>query len=249
MPHPDPVGVIARIASEFDVLAIQRVRSTDPTLMRRLVDRINTQFNAQYDYVLSPEVGAGADKEQFAFVFDRQTVVLDVANRYAIADPENLIEYEPFVGWFRARRPDSEQAFTFTLVNLRIPSDRIHNEIPHLESVFRAVRNDGRWEDDVILLGDFSADDQLLGSYDLPLRQAVVGHKTDVQSQKQTDQILFAPTATVEFSGRSGVFDFLRHYNLSGMRPSVCLTTFLCGRSFRPLRGKRARQARSVNLR
>ena len=85
-PHPDPVGVIARIASEFDVLAIQRVRSTDPTLMRRLVDRINTQFNAQYDYVLSPEVGAGADKEQFAFVFDRQTVVLDVANRYAIAD-------------------------------------------------------------------------------------------------------------------------------------------------------------------
>ena len=38
---------------------------------------------------------------------------------------------------------------------------------------------------------------------------------TNTRGDKQYDNILFSRVATTEFSGRGGVFDFLRQYNLT----------------------------------
>ena len=207
---------LAKIVGEFDVVAVQGIRTADQTALRRLVDLINTG-GSDYDYVLSAEVGTSALRQQFAFIFDRRTLVLDVANRYSIADPDDLVQCDPFVGWFRAREPDPSLAFTFSLVNMRVDPDNSSQELAQLDSIFRAVRDDGRLEDDIILAGDFYDVESAFNGLDVhsPLHRAIVGRPTDIQVQNQFDNILFDPTATSEFTGRADVFDFLRAYNLS----------------------------------
>ncbi len=44
---------------------------------------------------------------------------------------------------------------------------------------------------------------------------AIMGLPTNVRGTEELDNLLFHREATTEFTGRSGVFDFLREYNLS----------------------------------
>ena len=76
--------------------------------------------------------------------------------------------------------------------------------------------NDGRREDDVIVLGDFGDDVSRLGNLQVEsIRFACRGVPTDLGGQQALSNLLFSSRATCEFTGRSGVSDFLRRYNLS----------------------------------
>ena len=55
------------------------------------------------------------------------------------------------------------EAFTFTLINVHTDPDIVATEMSVMDDVYRVVRDDGRDEDDVIILGDFNADDAHLG--------------------------------------------------------------------------------------
>ena len=96
-------------------------------------------------------------------IFDRASVEIDRTQLYTVDDPDDLLHREPLVGWFRVRGPPPDQAFTFSLINIHTDPDEVQHEINVLDDVFRAVRDDGRGEDDVILLGDLNADDRHLG--------------------------------------------------------------------------------------
>jgi hypothetical protein len=154
---------------------------------------------------------------QFAYVFDSQTIVTDRSQLYTLGDPQDLLRREPLVGWFRARKAPADSAFTFTLVNLHTEPRRLQQELDVLDDVLYEVRDDGRREDDVILLGCFNADDRHLGELGLVrnLVATVRGVPTTVDQTAQTENILFQSAATDEFMGVSGVFDLLRAYNLS----------------------------------
>jgi endonuclease/exonuclease/phosphatase family metal-dependent hydrolase len=170
-----------------------------------------------YDYVIGPRLGRADNKEQYAFVFDRASIEVDRSQLYTIDDPDDLMHREPLVGWFRVRGPSQDQAFTFTLVNVHTDPDETDQELNVLDDVFRVVRADGRGEDDVILLGDLNVDDRHLGQLGqvADITWVVAGMPTNTRGTMQYDNILFSQAATVEFTGRGGVFDFMRQYNLS----------------------------------
>jgi deoxyribonuclease-1-like protein len=86
--------------------------------------------------------------------------------------------------------------------------------------LFRAIRDDGRGEDDVLIVGDFHG-----GESDYqPIWQSAgltsVGSNrpnnrpTNTLDNSQFDNLIFSELATIEFTGRGGVFDFMRHYNM-----------------------------------
>ena len=101
-------------------------------------------------------------------------------------------------------------------MNINLDARRREHELAHLDELFRAIRNDGRREDDVLIAGDFNAGDRGLQ----PIRKmagltwVVSNTPTDTKHQSQFDNLIFSDMATVEFTGRGGVFDFMRHYNL-----------------------------------
>jgi deoxyribonuclease-1-like protein len=215
---PHVMDILARVARNFDVIAIQEIRSKDEDIIPRFVDLINAT-GRQYDYVIGPRLGRTVSKEQYAFLFDRASVEVDRNQLYTVDDPDDLLHREPLVGWFRVRGPPPSEAFTFTLVNIHTDPDETKQELNALDDVYRAVRGDGRNEDDVIILGDFNVDDRNLGELGqiAGMTWVVSGIPTNVRGTAQYDNILFVflPHVTQEYTGRGGVFDFMREYNLT----------------------------------
>jgi len=214
--QPEIMMTLGKIVREFDLVAIQEIRSQDERLLVRFVSQLN-ETGRRFCFVISPRLGSSSYKEQYAFIFDTQTVQLDGSHSYTIYDPDDLLRREPHVGWFRTNHADARQAFTFSLVNLHLDSRTPDREIQHLNQIFRAIRNDGRGEDDVIIVGDFNLPGAEIGprAERSGLTWLINNQPTNVRNTRQYDNIIIDRLATTEFTGRSGVFDFLREYNLS----------------------------------
>ena len=185
--------VLCDVARRFDVLAIQEVRARDDGILPRFVQQINAA-GRQYDFVIGPRLGRTVSKEQYAYVYDTATVELDRSATYTVADRDDLLHREPLVACFRARGPPPAEAFTFTLVNVHTDPDEVSRELDALASAYRAVRNDGRREDDVILLGDLNAAETSLGRLgETPnIAWAIAGMPTNTLGDRSYDNILFS---------------------------------------------------------
>jgi len=213
---PHVMDILARIARRFDIVAVQEIRALDQDVVPSFVDLINAT-GRHFDYVIGPRLGRSDSKEQYTYIFDRASIEVDRSQLYTIDDPDDMLHREPLVGWFRVRGPPADQAFTFSLVNIHTDPDETDDELNALDDVFRAVRDDGRNEDDVIVLGDLNVDDRHLGQLGQMSGIACVvsGIPTNTRGTRQYDNILFDSRSSVEFAGRGGIFDFLREYNLS----------------------------------
>ncbi len=213
---PDVMEIIADTIRRFDVVALQEIRTERPDVLQRLLTQINAT-GRHYALLAGPRVGRTASKEQFAFVFDQATIEVDRSAAYTVDDPDDLLHRPPLVGWFRVRGPAPDQAFTFTLVNLHLDPDEVAEEIRVLDNVFFSVRDDGRGEDDLILIGDFNTDDRHLGELGQVsgMMAAISQTPTNTRQTQQYDNLVFQLPATSEYAGQSGVFDFLREYNLT----------------------------------
>ncbi len=212
---PHVFEMLVRILRRFDVIALQGIQSNRDDIMPLLIERLN-QSGRSYDYMVGPRVGRTAPLEQFAFVFDTHRLETDRYQLYSVDDPQDLIAREPLVGWFRTKGVPAQDAFTFSLINVRIDPQFADQERQLLPNLAVAVQNDGRGEDDWIMLGDFvGGDAELYPMTKAGVRMALVGVPTNVEGTYMLDEILFSGPATVEFNGKVGVYDFLRQYNLS----------------------------------
>ncbi|MBL9123169.1 MAG: endonuclease/exonuclease/phosphatase family protein [Planctomycetaceae bacterium] len=210
------VEVLVQIVRQFDIVAVQEVRASDTTVVSQFVQQLNAT-GRHYDAVVGPRLGRTNSKEQYAFIFDRERIEVDPSSVYTVADPDDLLHREPLVAGFRVRGVPPEEAFTFTLINIHTDPDETVQELDALGDVFRAVRNDGRHEDDIILLGDLNVDDAHLGELGRvsDITWVISGTPTNTRRTKQYDNLLFQRRATVEYQGRAGVFDFASEYQLS----------------------------------
>ncbi len=207
---------LSEICQQFDLVAIQEIRGPDTQSLTRLVQRMNENSNGKFAFVSSPPQGRGSYQEQSAFVFNQQKIRLDDAFSYTVQDPDELLVRPPFVGWFRAVEPRPDQAFTFTLVNVHIDPQHPAKELVYLPDLFRAIRKDGRGEDDIIIAGDFNAGDRGLkhiGS--LGLTWAISNQPTNTRFTAQYDNLVFDSRATTEYLGQSGVLNFVKHFNIT----------------------------------
>jgi len=212
---PRVQNLLAEIVRHFDIVAIQEIRSKQE-IMPRFMDAVNAT-GRHYDFVVGPRLGRSTSKEQYAFVYDTASIEIDRNALYTVADPDDLLHREPLVGWFRVRGPPPDQAFTFSLVDIHTDPDETKQELDALADVFRAVRDDGRGEDDVILLGDLNVDDHHLGRLGQlsQIHWAISGVATNTRGNKLYDNIIFSDVATSEYMGRWGVFDMVREFNLT----------------------------------
>jgi len=215
----ESLRAIVGILQNFDLIAIQEVRAVSQDVLPRLVEQLNAGGKYQYDYALGPRLGRTSSKEQYAFVFDLASIQIDRDRLYTVDDPDGLLHRPPLVGWFRARGPSPEQAFTFSLATIHTDPDEVELELNVLDDLYYAVQADQqRREDDVILLGDFNARESGLKQLgQIPGLVKVVTGTTPTNTLRtaQYDNIVFQGAATGEFTGRGGVYDFMRDFNLT----------------------------------
>ena len=208
--------VLAATLRRFDLVAVQGIQATAEDVLAGLVQLMN-EDGARYDYLLGPHVGSIPHTQQYAYIFNTATIAADRDSLYTVHDPDDLMRYEPLVAAFRALGGPEKQAFTFTLINVRVDPARAGEELPALGNVFRAVRDDGRGEDDLLVGGDFTADDRrLMSATSIPyLGCCIVGRPTTTRRSQQTDNILFDQRSASEFANHAGVFDLQQELGLN----------------------------------
>ena len=211
--NPRFIRALAEIIRQFDVVAVQNLAAHDSIFMKRFVKIINEQgrlFRSASD--------VGTDRAiQSAFLYDTNTIALEGERSYAVHDPDKLFQRTPLVAWFRCTQAEASQAFTFSVVNVHLDSKNVAKEIASLGQLFRAVRNDGRSEDDIIIAGNLWAGDQELSELSTRhgLNWLINQQPTNTVGTHQLDNLIIDPLATSEFTGETGVFDFMKQFNLT----------------------------------
>ncbi len=215
--HPLCRKYVSQVIQQFDVVALQQIASVERDLIPRLVEVINQTSGRRYDFVIGKPTGPRDRPEQLAFLFDTTRVVVDRRQTYSVEDPADEMTFDPLVGWFRAVGPPATQAWTFSLVNVRIDLARAPQEVALLPAMLQAIANDGRGEDDIVLAGLFQADDAyLLGTLnDSDIKAMAESRPTDIFGRYQTSNLMFRQSLTSEFVGRGGVMDWVRAYDLT----------------------------------
>ena len=209
--------VLVRVLPHFDVIAVQGIRAKNRGLLVRLVEQINA-LGRCYDFATDPVADRDGLAQYNAVLFDRASVEIDRSTVHFVEDPAGRFRYKPLVAAFRVRGPAQAEAFTFTLVNVQTDPDRVAAELDLLGIVYRAVRDDGRNEDDIILLGDLEADPEHLGNLG---RVAQSGRGRDeprppppaAPDWPTTSSSIAAPRSSLPAA--SGVFDLMRECDLS----------------------------------
>lgn len=70
---PEVMDTLARIIRTYDIIAIQEIRDASQTALPALVDLANSD-GSQYSYVVSERLGRTTSKEQYAYIYNTQTV-------------------------------------------------------------------------------------------------------------------------------------------------------------------------------
>lgn len=221
---------LAEIIREFDVVAVQGVWGHNQGVVLDLLEQVNqggleqvNQGGKNYDFAIPARVGREPVEKYSAFFFDRSVLEIDRGTVFEVGDPGQVFLNKPLVAAFRVRGPKPEEAFTFTLVNVEVDPPQAELELNLLADVFRAVRDDGRGEDDVLLVGSFGANPKNLGGLRrVPhMMWSIADRATTTAGAEAVDNILFESRATVEFVGRSGTLDLMSKFDLSVQQASL----------------------------
>ena len=213
---PHVTDVLARVVRQFDVVAVQELRSADQTVIPEFLRLVNAD-GSRYDSVVGPLLGRTSSKEQYVYLYDTRRIELVQGSVGTVPDPDDWLHREPFVASFRVRGPLPGQAFGFTLVNIHTDPDETDEELDALARVFMTVQRQQSGEDDVILLGDLNVSERKLGDLGrLPgIYCAIRGVPTNTRRTATYDNIVFDARATTEYAGRGGVLDLMQQFGLT----------------------------------
>jgi hypothetical protein len=212
------LGAVRQIAGNFDIIAFQNVQGTESRLGAALADACS-QIGRTFDFLVSPISGRAGLRRQFVCLYDSNRITADHRSAYSIQDPDDLLTHEPFVTSFRCLDADPSESFTFSLVNVLLDAspEEAEREVKLMWRIMDSVRADGRGEDDVILLGNFQSSQFVAEIQNLhaDAAWAVAKQRQGNAPYRGQMNVLFSRQATVEFSGRSGVLDLVRQFNLT----------------------------------
>jgi hypothetical protein len=213
--NPRVTDILSRLFSQFDLIAVQGIHSKNQGVLIRLTEQMHAVSGRTFNFATSAAQQRDAVEHYSAFLFDQTRFDVD---RTAVQFVEDRrFRTKPLVGVFRTRGPSQAEAFTFTLINVATDPDNAPLELDLLADVYRTVRDDGRNEDDIILLGDLESDDAHLGrlGHLLGVEPLLSGVPTTVRGTQLLDNILLNRRATCEFIGRVEVVDMQREFGLS----------------------------------
>jgi endonuclease/exonuclease/phosphatase family metal-dependent hydrolase len=210
----DVMDTIAKIVHEYDIIAIQEIRDSSQTTIPTLMDQVNSDGH-QYDYAISERLGRTSSKEQYAYIFNTETVeITGYAQVYPEANGSDSFHREPFIASFSS----TEGNFDAVLMVIHTDPDEATEEINALDNVLEYAQDIYPAEKDFIILGDLNADGSYFdedGTNDLETYTWVIDNSVDTTTKATNysyDRIIL--TDSSDFTGNCGVFRFDLEYGL-----------------------------------
>lgn len=213
---PEVMQYLALILRQFDVIAVQEIRSMERAPVDQLLELVNSS-GERYQVVLSERLGRTDSKEQYAYFWNTQRVELIEGSAYLVNDSADYMHREPFVASFRALKAGAAgaQPVSFTMINVHTDPDETDQELNVLDDVFRSVRAYEFSEDDFILLGDLNVEVEELGELgQIQGIESVNREKTNTAGSRCIDHILVDRAATTELRS-AGVINYERDLQMT----------------------------------
>jgi deoxyribonuclease-1-like protein len=212
------MDVLSKTIKNFDIVAVQEIRDSSQTALPALRNSVNDMAGPKYDFVVSDRLGRTTSKEQYAYLYNTQTVQ-QIGSPYTYPDSNDLFQREPYVAEFKARNGN----FDFVLITIHTDPDTATQEINDLPKVVDDARARYQGEGDFIIMGDLNADcDYFNENSQSPLKSSdylwIINNSIDTTTKSTTctyDRIILTAQAKTDFTGNSGVFRFDQAYNLN----------------------------------
>lgn len=212
---PEVMNVLADIVRTYDVVAIQEIRDASQTALPELVALVNSD-GSQYDYVVSERLGRTSSKEQYAYIYNTQTVeITGTPETYPEPEGTDPFHRQPYIAGISSTQGN----FDAVLMVIHTDPDEATEEINALDDALAYAQSVYQEENDFIIMGDFNAD----GSYfdedstsDLDQYHWVIDDSVDTTT-KSTDYTYdrIVLTDSSDLVGDSGVFRYDLEYGLS----------------------------------
>lgn len=212
---PEVMAILADIIRTYDIIAIQEIRDSSEAALPKLVDLVNSD-GSQYQYVVSERLGRTSSKEQYAYVYNSNTVQL-TGNPHTYPEPEGTDPFhrQPYIAAFKAINGN----YDAVLMVIHTDPDEATDEINALSDVMNYTQLLYPVEGDFILMGDLNAD----GSYFKEGSSSTLdGHYWLIDDSQDTttkstdytyDRIILADIS--DLYGQFGVHRFDLEYNLT----------------------------------
>ena len=216
---PEVMDILADIIRTYDIIAIQEIRDKSQTALPALVDLANSD-GSQYDYVVSERLGRTTSKEQYAYIYNTQTIeIISTPLTYPEPDGTDPFHREPYIASFRALNGN----FDATFIVIHTDPDEATEEINGLSAVVEYAQGSNPDEQDFIVMGDLNADGTYFDEESSSTLSSSEYHWVIDNSQDTTtkstdytyDRIIVTDSAVSDLSGDSGVFRFDIEYGLT----------------------------------
>lgn len=188
------MSMITKVCRNFDIIAIQEIRSIDQNVIPTLLDSLGSDWS----FVISTRLGRTSSKEQYAFVYRNKIKLLDT---FQTLDPLDQIHREPFGATFEIGK------IHYTFLNIHTDPDEEETESYYLDTLLRMYDNS-------ILLGDLNRhpndfdNDYFFEDYNYSLE---VNEYTNLIKTKSYDNFIY--TKPTFFKGT--VYSFKDTFQLS----------------------------------
>lgn len=188
------MSIITKVCRNFDIIAIQEIRSIDQNVIPTLLDSLGSDWS----YVISTRLGRTSSKEQYAFVYKNKVKLIDTIQTL---DPLDQIHREPFGATFEIGK------IQYTFLNIHTDPDEEETESYYLDTLLRMYNNS-------ILLGDLNRhpndfdNDYFFEDYNYSLK---VNEYTNLIKTKSYDNFIY--TKPTFFKGT--VYSFQDTFQLS----------------------------------
>ncbi len=98
---PEVMSVLSKIIRNYDIIAVQEIRDSSQTALPMLRDAVNSMGNPSYDYIVSERLGRTTSKEQYAYIYNTQTIQ-QIGYPYTYPDANDRFQREPYVAEFKS---------------------------------------------------------------------------------------------------------------------------------------------------
>jgi endonuclease/exonuclease/phosphatase family metal-dependent hydrolase len=211
--------VLAKIASNFDLMAIQEVGSNGSTATDATCVAIMDAYVARINEVAGTTAYAYVRGNQYAFVYRKDKLT---CQSYALYSGSKTFAYSPLVAKFKSNSGNLD----FVIVSIHTSPSLAETEIPALKTVMAEART-SYGEPDVICVGDYNADgsyyeegaDSWLSGFDTATYTTAIPNSADTTvatSSNTYDRVqMFSQASAADFAGTWDVMEFGQIYDVS----------------------------------
>lgn len=218
--RPNVLDIYAKIAANFDMIALQEVGTNKAVVNDETCHFIMQTFTAKINEITGMNSYSFIRGNQYAIIYRTNKFTV---KSYKLYTGAKTFTFTPLIANFETVEPGSN--FDFSIITIHTSPDAADKEISYLKTVIEETQTLYS-EPDVICLGDYNAD----GSYykegdetwlwgfnpDVYITGILNSADTTVAASDNTyDRIQMSINCNTDFTGKYGVLKFSEIYDVS----------------------------------